>query len=191
MDSTEPAFGANLISESYLETQRWLHAQPRGYGGGGHKWAPMVASIATDMGYRTVLDYGCGQATLAEKLAIIQPDLEVTNFDPAIKEHAALPASADLVVCTDVLEHIEPERLDWVLHHLCGLADGELFAVISLKPANKQLPDGRNAHLIIEDAEWWRDQLSRFFDVGMIHYPSHRYRNDELVISCLPKPVRP
>jgi hypothetical protein len=35
--------------------------------------------------------------------------------------------------------------------------------VISLIPAKKTLPDGRNAHLILEKPHWWKDKLANYF----------------------------
>jgi hypothetical protein len=60
-----------------------------------------------------------------------------------------------MVVCTDVLEHIEPEHLDAVLRHVCSLAKKAVFLQIATRPAKKCLPDGRNAHLTVQSAEWW------------------------------------
>jgi hypothetical protein len=37
------------------------------------------------------------------------------------------------------------------------------FLFIALAPATKSLPDGRNAHLIVRGAGWWRKHLRKFF----------------------------
>ncbi|UCF67363.1 MAG: hypothetical protein JSV80_16585 [Acidobacteriota bacterium] len=36
------------------------------------------------------------------------------------------------------------------------------------RPAIHRLPDGRNAHLIVESADWWRAQLERRFELLMM-----------------------
>ena len=87
------------------------------------------------------------------------------EYDPAIVGKDQEPEPADLVVCTDVLEHIEPDYLDEVLLHLRTKVKKRLFFAISLRPAGKTLADGRNAHLIVESAEWWLDRLSPYFRV--------------------------
>ncbi len=81
------------------------------------------------------------------------------EYDPAIEGKDGRPVFADLVVCTDVLEHIEPDRLDNVLTHLRTLARRAVFVVINTQPSNKTLTDGRNAHLIVEPAVWWYERL--------------------------------
>jgi hypothetical protein len=150
----------DLISEPYLETQRELHGRPKGYGGKGHKWAQAVADLVKAYGAWSVLDYGAGQGTLAVKVKELVPSaVRVTSYDPAVPEFRHWPCFADLVVSTDVLEHVEPERLNSVLKHIRGLARKAVFLVIATRPSNKTLTDGRNAHLILEQDEWWMERL--------------------------------
>lgn len=150
---------AELYSSAYIETQRVLHAAPNGYGGKGDKWAPVVAGIAQEFDAMSVLDYGCGQGTLVAGLQSLAPHLACREYDPAIVGKNGTPAFADLVTCTDVLEHIEPEKLSAVLRHLRGLARKAVFVVIATRPSNKTLTDGRNAHLILENNDWWEAKV--------------------------------
>ena len=92
------------------------------------------------------------------------------DYDPAIPGKDAPPGPADLVVCTDVLEHVEPEHLDAVLDDLQRLAKKSLFLLIATRPASKALPDGRNAHLTIEPPKWWIPKLMERLD--LIFYKS-------------------
>lgn len=154
------SMGTPFISGKYVAMQRILHASPRGYGGRGDKWADTVCALVADRECTSVLDYGCGQGSLARA---IKPRLgslvRVDEYDPAIPGKDAAPSFADLVVITDVLEHIEPDRLDAVLAHLKTLSRKAVFAVISLKESNKVLADGRNAHVIIRPSTWWKRRL--------------------------------
>jgi hypothetical protein len=43
-----------------------------------------------------------------------------------------------------------------------------LFSVC-LRAAKKTLPDGRNAHLIVESPEWWRERIARHFKILSEH----------------------
>ena len=128
------------------------------YGRNGDRWAARVAELIDIYGARTVLDYGCGQGSLGRAIGE-----RVKEYDPAIPEKAGAPAPADLVVCTDVLEHVEPDCLSDVLDHLRNLSRKACFVVIATRPAKKVLADGRNAHLIIETYEFWREQLEMRF----------------------------
>jgi hypothetical protein len=147
----------------------------------GAKWAPMVHQLAGDLQAKTVLDYGSGKGTLKSALldgrwsaTMMQHGLpyEVFEYDPAIAGKTEKPASADLVVCGDVLEHIEPDCLEDVLDDLRNIAQKAVFLVVATRPAKKVLSDGRNAHLIVERSWWWlpkilsRWELKHFTDFG-------------------------
>ena len=146
---------ADLYSPDYIVLQKALHAAPRGYGQKGSKWAEWV-ELFDQYACHSVLDYGCGQGSL--KLALADR-LVCREYDPAIPGKDGPPAFADLVNCTDVLEHIEPDKLDNVLAHLRSLARKVVFVVIAQRPAGKVLSDGRNAHLIVKDRAWWTHRL--------------------------------
>ena len=148
-----------LISDSYRRLNSDLHAGGN-YGRNGDKWATRVAEISDRYDASTILDYGCGQGSLARALGA-----RVQEYDPAIVDKSAAPLPADLVVCTDVLEHIEPDCLGDVLDHLRRLSRKACFVVVATRPAMKFLADGRNAHLIIEQDEFWRGRLNRRFKI--------------------------
>lgn len=158
-----------LISQRYLDQQRELHADPKGYGGKGAKWAETVADLLVRLNLRSVLDYGCGQGSLGRALRTMGHP--VADYDPAIPDKAASPAPADLVVCTDVLEHVEPDCLDAVLDDIARCTRHAAFVVVSLVPAGKVLADGRNAHILLQPAEWWAARLGgrfRLAEVGPV-----------------------
>lgn len=162
--TTSSPHSPNLISPAYLEEQRRLHADPRGYGTKGRKWADQVADVARQFGAcASILDYGAGQGSLGAELRA--RGFVVADYDPAVESMAAPPAPADLVVCTDVLEHVEPDKVDAVVDHLGELARVAAFVVISLVPTAKTLSDGRQAHISLHPSGWWAARLSRRFRV--------------------------
>lgn len=161
-----------LISEDYRNQNAQLHASVEKYGAGSWTRVPYIQSIITDMDYRSVLDYGCGKGSLAAFLndegCFVEgydKPFTVAEYDPAIAGKDASPEAADLVVCTEVLEHVEPECLEGVLRHLAELSLREMTFSIATRPSSQYLPDGRNAHLIVEDADWWLKRLSPHFHV--------------------------
>lgn len=151
------------ISPAYLEEQKRLHAQPEGYGGKGRKWAPWVEESAMRLPVcQTFLDYGCGQGSLALALRRVWgPAIQIREYDPAIAGKDTAPQPAHLVACTDVLEHVEPHLIQNVLSHLDTLAVHGLFLVVSLVETAKTLSDGRQAHILLRPATWWRSQFER------------------------------
>ena len=150
-----------LISDDYLKQNRDLH-RGGNYGVGGQRWAPNVAKLAAELKCSTILDYGCGKQVLRDDLK--DSGLIVRGYDPAITGLDAAPEPAEIVVCTDVLEHIEPEFLDNVLADIARCATRAVFLVVHTQAALKTLPDGRNAHLIQQPYEWWLPKFTVHWD---------------------------
>jgi hypothetical protein len=151
-----------MISNSYRKLNQELHEKPH-YGTSGVKFAPQVHALAISLQTQDILDYGCGKSTLADNLPF-----KIKQYDPAIPKYDKKPEPADLVVCTDVLEHIEPEHLEAVLDDLQRLVLKRGFFTIATRPAQRTLSDGRNAHLIQENGLWWLGKLwDRFQIIGL------------------------
>lgn len=146
------------FSPEYAQLQKQLH-QGGSYGTSGFKHADRIQDLAKRMNTHSVLDFGCGQQTLQKAMPF-----PLTNYDPFIPGLDTDPAPHDLVVCSDVMEHIEPDCLDDVLAHIKSKTIQITFFDIAIRPARKVLADGRNAHLIIENPTWWLARLGKFFD---------------------------
>lgn len=161
-----------LISSSYCDLNTALHESDPEYGTSGHKWAREVHDLAMKARAATVLDYGCGRATLGAALQEFSPSYDVLEYDPALADKAQKPLRADVVVCGDVLEHVEPECLYSVLDDIKSTARAAVFMVVATRPARKTLADGRNTHLIVEASSWWvpklinRWRMMAFQDMG-------------------------
>lgn len=147
------------FTEQYAQLQKELHARNVGYGTSGYKHGDRILDLAQKMKTRSILDYGCGQRTLAKIIPF-----PITSYDPMLPGYDDEPEPHDLVVCGDVLEHIEPECLIEVLAHLKSKTKAVLFADIACRPAKKSLADGRNAHIIQASPSWWLSQLASYFD---------------------------
>lgn len=170
-----------LISPAYAELQRNLHAtQDYGVGSHANECAVIVSELGVETKIETVLDYGSGSHSHMAKLLT---QYRVADYDPAIPGRDAEPESADVVVCADVLEHIEPDCLGDVLHHIRRLSKKFTVLVIATVAAQKTLADGRNAHLIIENPSWWAAQIGVGFDI--FHMDA---RHGRMLAICRPKP---
>ena len=147
-----------VVSDYYKDQLQTRYQRP-GWGGSGHTWAAAVWKYAHQIGATSILDYGCGRGTLKPALEELGAQMEIREYDPGIVGKDDMPSPADLVVATDVLEHIEPSLLGNVFKHIDALSTRGIFLNIACGPAKEILPDGRNAHLIQRPAEWWRIQL--------------------------------
>ena len=154
------------ISKEYLEQNVQLHK--KGFGGGGYKNLPVLLPILKGYQVESLLDYGAGQRTLTAQLKNLILEGEIHDFfledyDPAIPDISEYPEGQfHIVTCTDVLEHIEAEYIDNVLQNIFNLSHQLAFLVIHCLPANKILPDGRNAHISQHQPEWWEAKLAQY-----------------------------
>ena len=139
----------------------------RRYGPTARHLREIVRALAGDLEYQTVLDVGCGQGTLLSELASLNPKARChgADFSPAGLEMARrrmpgmtffqldlekgrLDQRFDLVVCTDVVEHIADDTA--AFQHLAEMTGG---------------------HLIISTMQG----RMRAFETSVGHYRNYRY----------------
>ena len=144
-----------MISEKYREQLRAAH-EDDAWGGSASPWT--LAWIQALRASGTIIDYGCGKGALVRALRGL--GYAAWGFDPAVPLFSGDPGRADMLVSVDALEHVEPGHLAAVLRDCAARAPLALH-VIARGPAQKTLPDGRNAHLIQESDDWWRARLEQ------------------------------
>lgn len=126
-----------------------------------------VVRFANEIDAHSIVDYGCGGYASIDGFC----SLSVHNYDPAIPAFSALPPTADLVVCLDVLEHVEPDCVDEVISHIRDLAIKGIYLTVSCSPSTKTLPDGSPWHCFVKDYEYWEE---KFIDFDVLEYDGKR-----------------
>ena len=166
-----------LISNEYRALiYKLREGNPRWGSSGGRHVQTILHKVLDDgrWNIRSALDYGCGYGVILGELCKInalRSDF-CYRYDPGIPEYSNLPDKADLVISTDVLEHIEPDLLDNVLEHIASLHNQVAYLCIHTKHANEILPDGRNAHLTQKPPRWWHAKLEKVYkDVAILNSP--------------------
>lgn len=145
-----------LITDAYRAANEHLHATTN-FGVTAPRFMREIEEVARACKALTILDYGSGPREHVK--AALGQRFMVQSYDPCVPALAIEAAPANLLVSCDVLEHIEPECLDAVLNHMARLTMRAAFLTIATRPAKKTLPDGRNAHLIVQPPEWWLPRL--------------------------------
>jgi len=148
-----------MISNDLRKTYQDLHATTPF--GKRSKIPPHLKKYISEVSPQSILDFGCGKGNLVSLLKETYPDVEIHGYDPANPEYDKSVPCVDMVISTDVLEHIEPEHIDDTIEML-SLKGKFHYHLISCAPAKLILPDGRNAHLIQEGPNWWRQKFERF-----------------------------
>jgi 2-polyprenyl-3-methyl-5-hydroxy-6-metoxy-1,4-benzoquinol methylase/uncharacterized Rossmann fold enzyme len=164
VDGSQTSLGfvkPELISAELRNLNAKLHQDNLFYGVGGGRHTKVVLQICQNLKTNSVLDYGCGKGYLGKAL-----DFPIWEYDPAILLKSESPRPADIVVCTDVLEHIEPDKLMFVLGDISRCMKKVGYFVIHTGPAKKFYSNGRNTHLIQQDKTWWHKQIKQIFVIG-------------------------
>lgn len=123
----------------------------------------------------SILDFGCGKGLLVDSLKNEYPTKQIYGYDPTHSIYNKITDSKiDMILSFDVLEHIEPENLDNVLALLHNKCNKVMHHLIACHPAKRFLSDGRNAHLIIEEPNWWRNKFNyqgwKIIDENVVSY---------------------
>lgn len=160
---------AKLISDEYIKLNAELHKKRDGFGNSATRFAKDIGDVLLQHHTLSFLDYGCGKESLYRFLRSEFPRVvsraDYVGYDPAIPDKREKDPDRvfDMVVSTDVLEHIEPEYLTSVLEDMKKHTGKAIYLNICTRPSGDILPDGRNAHLIVEEPEWWEKQLKAVF----------------------------
>lgn len=149
-----------LISDAYRAQLSQLHTDRPDFGTSSVMYAPIIGKLIGQYKPKQFVDYGSGKQALKPYITI-----PYIPYDPAIPEISAPPGPADMVMTSDVLEHLEPECLDAVLDDLKRVTRKIGFHVVHTGAALHHLPDGRNAHIIQQPAEWWLPKILERFDL--------------------------
>ena len=128
-----------LISKTALDAIR----RHKPMGGYGKNFLTEIASYRDQIGARAVLDYGCGRGELRQAAG---DAFRVYEYDPGVPERASPPKPVDLVVCADVLEHVDVNTIDTILEHIYLIAAKGAFIVTNVS---------------YYSGEWWLDKLTK------------------------------
>lgn len=158
----------NLISKEYVKKLKQLHETKPSFG--SKSYVPeLLKKYLGSHNIKTALDYGCGKGNVMNEIKTIYPNIQLQGYDPAVDTHNVLPNKTfDLLYSTDVLEHVEPDQIDATIINLAQLTDKVMYHLIACYPAKKFLPDGRNAHLIIEKPEYWRNKFEKILNWNLL-----------------------
>lgn len=170
---------ANLIAQ-----YQQMHDTPETFAGYQvKKHFAIVAKLARESGTTEILDYGSGKAINYQTIAgepadspwrqsEALPGLRIRCYDPG---HAPFSDIGEGpyggVISTDVVEHLLPLDVPWVIDEMFANATGFVFVVAACYPAVKTLPDGRNAHTTQQPPYWWHTQMA----LASRRYPGVRW----------------
>jgi len=132
------------------------------------KHIPEIVQLARENHCTSLLDYGCGKALFWNsklwKPMFNQSIKKLTLYDPYIAKYSKDPLDGprhDMVVCTDVMEHVPEEDTDQFIQTLFKCARRLVFMNISTVPARKTFEDGTNLHINLKTDEEWTKLITK------------------------------
>lgn len=118
---------------------------------------------------KRLIDYGSGKGYqyLEKRVHEAWGGLLPYCYDVGVIQLGKRPTGVfNGLICTDVMEHIDPDDVDEILNDAFSFldVDGPAFAYfhISTRPAGKTFDDGENVHLCVRPGQWWDRKLDRF-----------------------------
>ncbi len=146
----------------YIKQYELLYKIKKNYGKTSIKLYDMLKKIINDLNISSILDYGCGKSKLLD-LIKKNSKIKIFKYDPAIKKYSTLTKNkTDLVICTDVLQHVPLYDLDRVLKEIKSKGIYILFYIKCTNHKTK-LPNGTYANCTVYDKKWWLEKLSTYF----------------------------
>jgi len=163
------------IKESISEVEKyrkmWEHDSYREVSP-GELCAERFVKVVNPQPLYRIVDFGCGtgRGSLAlRKLTeceIVLVDFTENSRDEEAKDFLFyqcdltlyIPVKGDYGFCTDVMEHIEPEKVDSAIHRMmesCPL----VFFQISTVHDNMGALIGQPLHLTVRPADWWHQKF--------------------------------
>ena len=153
------------------------------------KWINIIKKIIEENNCKSLIDYGCGKAILYNNKITID-NIKYNNvkdfwkikdcflYDPAIDIYDNYPKDkSDIVICTDVIEHIPEEDVITFIDDIYNLAHNSVFIVIATMPASKYFENGKNIHICLKSKDEWKEIFQKF----KLKYPkikTYIYFND-------------
>lgn len=161
-------FANDTIGSSYKEALQNEH-QDEKWGTTGARYSGDAVGALLRRGYLlTALDYGAGKGTMANAF----PQVDWEEYDPGIPGKDVKPLGTfDLVTCTDVMEHVEEDKVEAVIADLANYTGKVLFVDIACYPTGKVFDsgpyEGQDLHITIREPDWWID---KFDETGLLKH---------------------
>lgn len=146
-------------------------------GGGKQRILPLIKQTIEKYNAIRVLDYGCGYGNDWHMRLIPKGNDRICTpqlfgeklvgfhrYDPAYEIYSADPPGLfNLIICTDVMEHVLIEDIPEVLKHIeskCTTDGTVLFSIPTVLSKNAFL-DGENMHCTIMSPQEWKEIIGK------------------------------
>lgn len=150
------------MNYDYINQYKILHKIKKNYGKTSLNLYDEIEKIINIITPTTILDYGCGKSKLVDYIKK-NKNIKTYKYDPAIRKYSKLlKRDVDMIICTDVLQHVPLYDLDRVLNEITKKCKYCLF-YIKCTNHSTILPNGNFANCTIHNKNWWKNKLNNYF----------------------------
>jgi len=154
------------MDKELINQYKILHQLKGDYGSGSDsfKYLEELLELINSNDIKHVLDFGCGKGFLIDKIK--QSGVKCSGYDPAIEEFKEFPEDiedVDLVVSTDVFEHLNEDCMHEDFNLIKKANPKFLYFNVATQSAINKLPNGMNCHTIVKNHSWWEDKIKESF----------------------------
>jgi len=177
-----------MIAERYTE----IHRQNPAFGSSGIECPvrrAFLVELARLQGLGVVtsfFEYGCGKGKLIEAIRQRFPGSRVEGYDTAVPKYKSYPNERfDVVLCLDVLEHIEPSDISDCLSRLRKSTAKICLLLIDHQLATQWLSKHENSHVNLAPPDWWLMKVREHFPV-LFSFPTYHLSGkvQKTLIAC-------
>jgi len=174
--------------ESLLEATKFHAAnQDNWIGEALAEYKHQIFNLIKENNIKTILDYGCGKAKFHSilfnnrKVPGSPMNISITSYDPAVAQFSNKPTGQyDLVLCIDVMEHVQEDKVDEVLKDIFTYSN-KVFLTITCYAAKQILTNGKNAHYTVKDPDWWKEKLKPYNGSYIVIFQTKSKRGGDVV----------
>lgn len=156
-----------------------------------------VSELIRVHGIKSVWDYGCGiNYIMVRGIKKMFPEISVSGYDPVFKENTKFTHNyitdepVDMIVSTDCLEHLWENELETCFGYWKKKNPKYIFVSTFNKIAIKNLPNGTNAHKIVQPVDWWKNTLLKNFPNYKISNKYSKNINDTRDVIFLKRKIK-
>lgn len=162
----------NVYDLLYRETEYDIVGQTNNE----EKWG-IISKLISNIKFNTVVDLGCGRGYYLKKFIEMEKEslgVELSKIccEKYLKDLPHVCSDIenfsvnnnkkyDLVVCMDVMEHIDPDKVEQTIKGIRPLSDVAIFGVAN--HVDNEL--GFELHLTVEDSIWWEERFKKFYAI--------------------------